>query len=1037
MIIFTKYSNDRDRTLRIRTDILEEEGVLRVRKSAAHPAAADHIRGIIRHGKALSEFLAGTGFVPNACAEEDGAAVFPYLEGPTLEELCDGCLRVGEEKLKELLFGYLSDLMNMSDTAFSETEGFRAVFGPAPAALTGLPSLSAADIDLVLNNIIVQGEVRHIIDYEWTFDFPVPALYIVWRVLHYYLTGNSNRLHLDADAYLSEAGISASLSGVFREMEEHFQSYVSGDTVPRRDLYPDISDGYTDVYALVRNYEGARISSVYTDGGSGYSEDTRHSVRAGLDGRVRMEVPVSGCRRVRIDPLETPCFAEFREISFDGTPADLTRIQANGTRIGDGAFYFAETDPQIELAVPPGAGSMKLSLSVKPLDKCDPEILSRGNAALSEETAGLRGMLKAREDLLAHRLALADEIAGMRSVKALRKVERLRGRDPFAGFHPDLDSDPSAFCANSDAVRNLPAGLLITGWCFDRAFGTEEIRVTDAAGRPLPETDGASVRVTRSARPDVNAQFGLPGSRICGFSVFIPEGCFGDGRLILLIENLRGRWRREYAAETDHGRRMALVRRGQESVSAGDYAEWARGRERLLRAPELPEEALSDFREKWLVTGGEESGISPLAEAYFASCALRHPDAAVIYADDDLPEAGGGSGRIPRFKPDFNLTYLRAWNYIGSCFAVKRELLLQMGYGDAVSGLTPAGAYEILLRAAELSLPICHIPEVLSRPETDGACEPADGIRLLKEHYARCGVPADVVYDADYGIYRTNFLTDRKPLISVLIPNRDHAEDLRRCVRSAAETGGWDQLEFLILENGSREEETFRCYRELEETCGRVRILKWDGDFNYAAINNFGAEAAEGEYLLFLNNDTQMLPGGAVRRMAEACMQEGTGAVGARMYFADDTIQHAGVIIGYAGFAGHCFSGEARGAAGYMKRIVSQMELSAVTAACMMCPAEAFRQVGGFSPELAVALNDIDLCLKLKAAGYRIFYEPGAELYHFESKSRGYEDSPAKKERFEREKGIFRERWAEYLEAGDPAYNPNLTLDRPNFSLRR
>ena len=212
--------------------------------------------------------------------------------------------------------------------------------------------------------------------------------------------------------------------------------------------------------------------------------------------------------------------------------------------------------------------------------------------------------------------------------------------------------------------------------------------------------------------------------------------------------------------------------------------------------------------------------------------------------------------------------------------------------------------------------------------------------------------------------------------------------------------------------------------------------MYWDGSFNYSAINNFGVSFAKGEYLLLLNNDTEVINPDWLEELLGYCMRPDVGIVGARLYYEDETIQHAGVVLGFGGIAGHCFVQQPRGNTGYCHRIICAQNYSAVTAACMMVKKKAFDEAGGLSTDLAVAFNDIDFCLKVQAAGYLVVYNPYVELYHYESKSRGYEDTPEKQKRFEGEVLRFQKRWRKELDAGDPYYNPNFTLEREDFSLK-
>ena len=401
----------------------------------------------------------------------------------------------------------------------------------------------------------------------------------------------------------------------------------------------------------------------------------------------------------------------------------------------------------------------------------------------------------------------------------------------------------------------------------------------------------------------------------------------------------------------------------------------------------------------------------------------------------------------PHFKPDFNIDLLCTVNYICHLFVAKRELIQKVGM--LRSEFDGAQDYDFIFRCTEAAgtEKIHHIPKILyhwrchegstaENPESKLYAFQA-GQRAVQAHYERLGIPAEITEGEFLGLYRTKFLWTEKPLISILIPNKDHIDDLKRCIDSIEEKSSYRNYEIIVIENNSDQEETFAYYKELEKENPRVKVVYWDGIFNYSAINNFGAQYANGEYLLLLNNDTEIINADCLEEMLGYCMREDVGAVGARLYYDDDTIQHAGVVVGFGGIAGHCFVQQPRGFTGYCHRIICAQDYSAVTAACMMVKRKAFEEVDGLSEELQVAFNDIDFCMKLRSAGYLIVYNPYAELYHYESKSRGLEDTPEKVARFNREIATFERRWPEILKNGDPFYNPNLTLRSQDFSLRR
>lgn len=414
----------------------------------------------------------------------------------------------------------------------------------------------------------------------------------------------------------------------------------------------------------------------------------------------------------------------------------------------------------------------------------------------------------------------------------------------------------------------------------------------------------------------------------------------------------------------------------------------------------------------------------------------------VIYSDEDKISMDGKKYFEPHFKSDFNIDLLCSMNYICHLFAFKKELLEKAGlFRQEFDG---AQDYDFILRCCENAKKIHHIPKILYhwRCHLDSTASNPDskryafeaGRRAVLEHYKRVGIPARVEQSEFYGLYRTFYEWDREPLVSILIPNKDHIEDLEKCL-SSIRRGNYTNYEVIIIENNSTEEETFAYYKKIDSE--QIHVVYYDGIFNFSSINNFGAAHAKGEYFLLLNNDTEMIGENCIRELLGPCMRPEVGAVGARLYYADDTIQHAGVVLGFGGIAGHTFIGKSRYDLGYFGRIVCAQDYSAVTAACMMTKRKAFEAVGGLSEELKVAFNDIDYCMKLRREGYLIVYNPYAELYHYESKSRGLEDTPDKVERFNGEIEMFNRKWEKELEKGDPYYNPNLTLDNSDFSLRK
>jgi len=416
----------------------------------------------------------------------------------------------------------------------------------------------------------------------------------------------------------------------------------------------------------------------------------------------------------------------------------------------------------------------------------------------------------------------------------------------------------------------------------------------------------------------------------------------------------------------------------------------------------------------------------------------------ILYTDEDKVDMNGKGHFMPHFKPDFNLDMLRSVNYICHLFVVRRDVYEKVGMLN--HEFDGAQDYDFVLRCVETSSNIKHIAKILYhwRAHKDSTAENPEskryafeaGARAIQAHYDRLGIRATVEATIHNGIYRSHYELQGEPLISIVIPNKDHISDLELCISSIEKKSSYKNYEFIVVENNSTDENTFEYYKELEKKCPRAKVVYWKGQgFNYPAINNYGVEQASGEYILFLNNDTEIVNEDCLKEMLSICMREDVGAVGARLYYEDGTIQHAGVIVGLGGIAGHAFVGFPHDSLGYFGRIQMTQNYSAVTAACVMIKKSIYNQVGGFDERYAVAFNDVDLCMKIREAGYLIVYNPYAELNHYESKSRGYEDTEEKVQRFNSEITLFKNRWNDFLESGDPCYSPNLTLDKNDFTL--
>lgn len=530
--------------------------------------------------------------------------------------------------------------------------------------------------------------------------------------------------------------------------------------------------------------------------------------------------------------------------------------------------------------------------------------------------------------------------------------------------------------------------------------------------------------------------------------------------------------------------------------------------------------ATGDF----IVLADHDDELEPQALYECVRAINAHPDVQVLYSDEDKVDFEDIYYFEPHFKTDFNPDLLRSVNYICHLFVARRSLLDAIAEtaadGQKIyerSAYDGAQDYDLILRATEkaqamessfnaldqtllrqgrfTSSNIIHIPMVLyhwrahqastaQHPEAKLYAFEA-GARAVYDHCKRIGLPIQKVEQGiTYGFYHPIY-ENQQPLISVVIPNKDHSADLDKAITSLS-AGNYKNLEFIIVENNSDQAETWNYYEALKKrfpeelpadfidpaTSGAlstsetstaesnsaaskpaqvsvyhgaaasvlpqpvVKVVKWDGPFNYSAINNYGVQFTHGQYLLFLNNDIEEIDPDSIDEMIGYVQREDVGICGARLLYPDEDIQHAGVIMGMGGIAGAAFVRTHDSDLSYMHRAKCIQDYSCVTAACLLTKRSLFDEVGGFTEKLAVAFNDVDYCMKVRALGKLVVYNPYAKFYHYESKSRGMEDTPEKLARFHSEILTFGTTWKDILRDGDPYYSPALTFRKANFALK-
>ena len=437
--------------------------------------------------------------------------------------------------------------------------------------------------------------------------------------------------------------------------------------------------------------------------------------------------------------------------------------------------------------------------------------------------------------------------------------------------------------------------------------------------------------------------------------------------------------------------------------------------------------------------------LAPIAFYEVVKALNENPELDLIYSDEDKIDMQGNRFD-PAFKPDWSPDLLLGTNYISHLGVYRRSIMNEIG--GFRPGFEGSQDYDLVLRFTEKTTAqrIHHIPKVLyywrilptstaADQSTKGYAFEA-GLKAVQEALVRRGIKGTAHHAAGNGLYDVEYEVLSTDLVSIIIPTRDGYDDMLRCLNSIVAKTSYPNYEIIVADNGSTDERMEKLYAKFKGQLGeRFRVESIDIPFNYSRINNLAAQKVKGKYLLFLNNDTEVITPGWITKMVSFAQFERIGMVGAKLYYPNQTIQHAGVIVGLGGAAGHCHHTYPKGDFGYFGKLEINVNYLAVTAACCMIRKADFEQLGGFEEKLTVAFNDVDLCLREYEAGHDNVWLHGVELYHYESQTRGYENTPEKKARFDQETKFMEDRWGKYI-ANDPFYNPNLSRVGGHFGIR-
>lgn len=985
-IIFVKVSNERSRELAVTTKIYEEENGERFAvKYATYTEGKAHIARIYEAYRDLKERFANTDIEVLPCEKWNGGLRFPYISGETVEDRVNGMLEQGAfEDARTLIQHYLELIRCVyQEKTFEQTQEFQQIFGNVD--LPGQYQCGVMNnIDMVLDNFVLEGNKTYLFDYEWTFSCPVPLEYMLYRILHYFVYRNKRCDELIAHGFMSLVEISETEKRAFDTMEHNFQKYVTGDCMPIRELYGKVGAKAINVKKILDKTK----AKVYFDRGAGFSErDVMKVIPDVDDDIIEVHIAISDeVGEVRFDPIENK-YSFIRLLSLtDEKGMDLLHeVKSNGVLIS-GIWYFLDViDPWFIIKGAVGKVHIRYQLTI--VEEAERKfyaeemkyIRARRNSKLRKCARGVKKSLHIVKYMTKH--VMKHGIRGIRT--AYRNIDKVE-------YHH---------------------------WFLANRITTEEQEIQRDAEKKFAYRPKISVLVPvyRTPIPVLCEMIeSVCNQTYSNFELCIADGSMGDDVLedtILQYHKKDARIVYRKLAENSgiSGNTNAAL-----SMATGEYVG-------LLDHDDLLEpDALYEV-------------VSRLQQKMYD----------ILYTDEDKVNEDSTKFMDPNFKPDFSMDLFCSHNYITHFFVVKRSII------DSVGGFRSeydgSQDYDVMFRCIEQSKDICHIPKILyhwrmitgstaDNPASKMYCYEA-GRKAIESHLQRVGLEGTVAMTDMWGIYHTVYKVVGDPLVSIVIANKDLTDTLDQCIRSIEEKSTYRQFEIIIVENNSTEDTTFAYYEKIQKEYSNVRVVTWEDEFNYSAINNYGVAHAKGEYILLLNNDTEMITPTAIEEMLGICCRKEVGIVGAKLLYPDDTVQHAGVIVGFGGYAGHVFHGIPRHDLGYMMRPMMNCNYSAVTAACLMVKRSVFEEVGGLTEIYKVACNDIDFCLKVREKGYLVVYNAFSEWYHYESKSRGYEDTPEKMERFQGEVRKFQARWNDFLEKGDPYYNSNFPITGEPFTL--
>lgn len=1031
--IFVKISNDRAARFCTVTSIIQAQGEKYVLKEPENPLADGHVRNIENNGKLLAERYQNSR-IRFAQAKRRGTGVrIAWIEGRSFEEYLDDLLEQGKTKACiEAMTDYFSQIFSPETHEYRELPDSE-IFYEADRPAGAIPALNGVDIDMLFRNVIY-SEADGIwtdYDYEWVLTCDVPVKFLIYRCLNYYLV-TEKRIRLLGDQLYRRFQISEKERAIYSNMETQLQSYIADGTVPLWRMYEHIGKPVVQVLPMVERSIYNRIAEVFFDRGDGFSAENSAIVKTQEinSGAIRAvaEYP-EGTETVRFDPAQIACVMQFGYLK-DSEGRELS-FYTNGLELEPDKYLFLHNDPQIFISVDGNAGCFELEYSLNLID-------AENNIALDE----MQEKISECEQLN----VLLEENARQREDLISQLEENKRQREELICQNKDLETSLSEskqlFLSLTESTTwKLTEPLRKAG----RAAARWQAKMRSREDRRMRELYLQTGEEENAYQQWIEA---LEQQDSCQetleyqpkISVLVPVYNVLDKHLIPCIESVLNQTYQNW-----------------ELCMADDCSTWGNVRKTLRKYEKNDKVKIVYRNENGHISRSTNSALEVATGEYiaFLDCddvlapnalyevaRVLNEDPALdfIYSDEDKIDDDGNNRFMPHFKSDWAPDTLMEFMYTCHLGVYRRRIAVEIG-GLRI-GFEGAQDYDFVLRFTEKTDRIAHISKILyhwrvREESTAGTPEAKPYIleaakRSQEEALTRRNLSGEVELVRESWQYRVNYLPEVWPKVSVIIPSKDNYEVLKTCLDSFHEFTDYPDYEIILVDNGSNEENR-KKYQTISETYGMQYIYHKE-DFNFSHMCNLGSKAASGEFLLFLNDDIEIIDSKWLKRMAGQAALPHAGAVGAKLLYPDgDTIQHVGVINLECG-PSHALTGFSDKPSYSFGRNRMDYNYLAVTAACLLVSSEKFERVSGFNEELAVAYNDIEFCFHLASEGYYNVVRNDAVLLHHESLSRGLDqEDKCKFERLIREREKLYSIYPQYR-GWDPFYNRNLVQNNVDFS---